>query len=275
MEEEYPIKDRRRYDKYQRGYKKSKPTPKVKNNHLTRVWDDTCIYFQGYKVKRPYLIDITELENKYKPIDMKPIMEVKNIDTFDMAIEYEDFGMKPLVLNMASDKKAGGGVRSGSMAQEEELFRRSSAFLSHPDEWYPLNEHEVIYSPEVIIMKNTQYNLIAERSVGMIACAAVRHPRLIHGKYKEEDYKEMRAKIESIFLIGIEKMHDSLVLGALGCGAFGNPPKDVALIFKEMVDRYGGYFKKIGFAVLTVKDRDNENLTTFQEVFNIKGSSPH
>jgi hypothetical protein len=41
----------------------------------------------------------------------------------------------------------------------------------------------------------------------------------------------------------------------------------VAEIFSVMVDKYGKYFKKIGFAVLTVKSTDNDNLEAFREAF--------
>lgn len=34
--------------------------------------------------------------------------------------------------------------------------------------------------------------------------------------------------------------YDSVVLGALGCGAFKNPPADVAQIFNELLQQYAG-----------------------------------
>ena len=56
--------------------------------------------------------------------------EIENSDTFDMAIKYVNNkqGLNPLVLNMASDYKPGGGVETGSKAQEEDLFRRSNYY---------------------------------------------------------------------------------------------------------------------------------------------------
>src|SRR5207244_2977475 len=145
-------------------------------------------------------------------------IEVINEDTFNLAIKYFEEGLNPLVLNMASDYKPGGGVGSGKIAQEEELFRRSNAHQTHLKEWYPLNPNEIIYSPEITIIKgdhNSNYRLIGEKIISMVACPAIRNPKLIQGKYNGNDYNLMYKKIESLFKLGIMMSHDSLILGAL------------------------------------------------------------
>ena len=46
--------------------------------------------------------------------------------------------------------------------------------------------------------------------------------------------------------------HELLVLGALGCGAFGGPPDDVAACWAEVLDHpefEGGWFREVWFAV--------------------------
>jgi uncharacterized protein (TIGR02452 family) len=62
----------------------------------------------------------------------------------------------------------------------------------------------------------------------MLACVALRKPKLHDGKYSKDDYRVMTDKIESMFTIGVNQKHDSLVLGAFGCGVFYNPPAEVA-----------------------------------------------
>ena len=193
------------------------------------------------------------------------IIEVEDMDTFDCAIDLCEAGYHPLVLNMASDYKPGGGVRSGKTAQEECLFRRSNAHLTHPESWYPLEWNNVIFSPCVTIIKDSEYNLMkAEYDVGMIAVAGIRKPRLEHGLYSEDDRHLVNLKIESIFKIAINHGYDSLVLGALGCGVFQNPPEEVASIFKVMLNTYKKHFKKIVFAVLSVQS--SENIRTFERI---------
>lgn len=50
-----------------------------------------------------------------------------------------------------------------------------------------------------------------------------------------EPYKTgTEEKIKSILKIGLVNGHDSIVLGAFGCGAFGNPPKHIAALFEKV-----------------------------------------
>jgi hypothetical protein len=67
------------------------------------------------------------------------------------------------------------------------------------------------------------------------------------------------------------KGHTMLVLGAIGCGAFRNPPQEVAKCWQEVLSEAefaGGWFKEIWFAVY---DRRNEgNFEIFQEAFDGK-----
>ena len=63
----------------------------------------------------------------------------------------------------------------------------------------------------------------------------------------------MKAKIRGALRIAILKGHTKIVLGALGCGAFGNPPEDVARCFVSVFEErefQGGWFEDIVFAVL-------------------------
>lgn len=264
-------KQNKQYD-LNRQYK-----PKVsKFDLLIDEWNDTKNYFSKNKKKMPLsikydnsIINIPENNANNENDDLKkPIIEIINEDSFNLAIKYVIDGHKPLVLNMASDYKPGGGVASGKTAQEEELFRRSNAHLTHPNEWYPLNVNETIYSPQVTIIKDSRdkkYKYIDEIDIALISCAAIRKPALIDNKYTDNDYNIMYNKIESIFKIAIIHGHDSLVLGALGCGVFNNPPEEIANMFSILINKYGKHFTKIGFAILVVKDKDTENLNVFKK----------
>ena len=59
-------------------------------------------------------------------------------------------------------------------------------------------------------------------------------------------------KIRTILRIAHFHGHDAVVLSALGCGAFRNPPADVAAAFDEVLreDEFAGAFKKVLFAIL-------------------------
>lgn len=242
---------------------------------LIAEWLDTKKYFAHNQKIIPPSIKYRTDEFNVEDIqtDNVPHIEILNSDTFNLAIDYVNMGFNPLVLNMASAFKPGGGVSNGKTAQEEELFRRSNSHLTHPIEWYPLGTNEVIYSPQVTICKDSRdkrYAFINETTISMIASAAIKCPKLINKKYTPDDYAITLAKIESIFKIGILHGNDSLVLGALGCGVYFNPPEEVANIFLLMTKIYGKYFKRIGFAIMVVKNSDNENLDTFKRVFGME-----
>jgi uncharacterized protein (TIGR02452 family) len=245
-----------------------------KSKPLANVYHDTKQHFlsmKSLKVPESILYDIDELQIDFDDIPIyDTICVVQNKDTLDMAMEFRNMGLNPLVLNMASDYRPGGGVKSGKMAQEECLFRRTNAFMTHPEEWYPLGSNNIIYSPEVHIIKDHNYQMLNEANetaISMIAVAAIRKPKLVNGIYHDDDRHLMTSKIEAIFKIALLHGHDSLILGALGCGAFHNPPKEVVEIFRIMVNQYGKYFKQIGFAILCVKDSDNDNLEAFRKKF--------
>ena len=252
-------------------FKKAKYTKSPADDKMLAVWKDTLQYLEkNYSYFKPSeKIDTVGMKVNTPKDKYELNIEVVDSDTLEMAIEYVNSGLNPLVINMASDFVPGGGVRSGRVAQEEELFKRTTAVWTHTPTYYPLKVNEVVYSPEVKVIRETAkngYKFIKEKDqvkISMIACAALRKPKLVHSRYTYNDYQIMEAKIDSIFKVALDKGHDSLVLGALGCGAFGNPPEEVAMIFSKMIGKYGDYFKKIGFAILVVKSTDQANLDVF------------
>ena len=75
----------------------------------------------------------------------------------------------------------------------------------------------------------------------------------IEGTYEQVSKQKMRAILRTACLpddTGKQK-HDSVVLGALGCGAFGNPRCLNAHYWKEVFKEleFQGRFKKVGFAI--------------------------
>ena len=60
--------------------------------------------------------------------------------------------------------------------------------------------------------------------------------------------------------------YESLVLGAWGCGAFGNKPEDVAEYFRQVLidEGYGRYFETVCFAVLG--NPEGKNYCAFEKM---------
>lgn len=271
-------KDMRRADKFSRNkkhYSKNPSKGKPRNskfNRLQKVWLDTEMYcLKNFKKRDGYKIPFDEIEveddEEDDNIQEIPTVEIQNMDTLDMATNYVEQGMKVLVLNMASEFKPGGGVRNGRTAQEEELFRRTNAFLFHNEQFYPLENDELVYADDVTVIKDSSYNLLTNPfKVGMVTCPGLRKPKLVNGELRDGDYQILVDKVEAIFKLGVVEKYDCLILGALGCGVFKNPVEEVAKVFKLMVDKYGLYFDTVGFAILTKRDKDRSNYEVFKQI---------
>jgi uncharacterized protein (TIGR02452 family) len=68
----------------------------------------------------------------------------------------------------------------------------------------------------------------------------------------------MRITIENIFRVAYLHKKETLILGALGCGVYRNPPQIIISLFNEFIKKYNGCFKNIIFAVYSTKDNNYE-----------------
>ena len=200
------------------------------------------------------------------------IVKVLNIDCLLAAEELIREGYHPAVLNMASRQNPGGGVQTGAGAQEENLFRRSNLFqslyqfapfarvygLCKSKYQYPLDRNfGGIYTPDVTVFRGTEqdgYPLLDEPyRMSFIAVAGINRPALESPeRIASELVEPIKNKIRTIFRIGLFHGHDSLVLGALGCGAFRNPPSHIAQLFHEVMEEqeFKNKYKLLLFAIL-------------------------
>lgn len=81
----------------------------------------------------------------------------------------------------------------------------------------------------------------------------------------------MKRKIEVFFDMAFERGHDTLVLGALGCGAFGHDNRVIADIYDEILTERAGMFRKVVFAVLDANPQNpNGNFAVFNNQLNGK-----
>lgn len=235
--------------------------------------------------RRPKLI----LDPKYCP-KLKGEVRVVEGDTLDTAIQFDQLfprgdskNTRPIcVLNMANARSAGGGWRNGALAQEEDLCYRSSLFFSLKIRFYPLEELDAIYSPNVVIIrKNTKEgyawldtaNPTSLPVVSAISMAALQNPERVRGEkhfmYKNSTDRElMKEKMRVILRIAAYNRRRKLVLGAFGCGAFYNPREEVANCWAEVLreGEFKGWWETIVFAIL-VPPLPSKDEKTSLEVF--------
>ncbi|KAI0125912.1 hypothetical protein BJ170DRAFT_583994 [Xylariales sp. AK1849] len=177
------------------------------------------------------------------------------------------------VLNLASDKQPGGGWLNGSQAQEEALCYRSSLSLSLHSSYYPWAPLTGIYTRDVVIVRSSQgegHRLLTPRTpatelpvVSVISVAGIRRPALSDDKAafkKPADRSLTKMKMKLVLRTAAIEKHEMLVLGAIGCGAFANPPVDVARCWLEVLEEdefKGGWWRELWFAVFDARDEGN------------------
>ena len=220
-------------------------------------------------------------------IGNKCIFSCENMDTFAMVQKLVNAGKDGiLALNNASPVNPGGGVRKGARAQEEDLCRKSTLLMSlesdNAFEYYEYNRglnnfngsDTCVISPNVEVIKDADGNKMRNTyTCGVLTCAAPKVNRgyngLSRGKYIELVYNRIYVMLEVSAYMG----YRNIVLGAWGCGAFGNDAKLISNIFYEVITdfKYCGYtidelFESINFAVLD-KTQDRYNFREFNRNF--------
>ena len=99
---------------------------------------------------------------------------------------------------------------------------------------------------------------------------ALRHGETVPADRRLSDWAAAitKNKNRTIYRIGILHGHDSLVLGAWGCGAFGNPPEQMAQLFIDVLneDEFHGRYKDIRFAIIEDHNSRGRNYQTFKNV---------
>lgn len=171
-----------------------------------------------------------------------------------------------LCLNFASAKHPGGGFSGGSQAQEESLARATGLYtcIAQMEEMYNANKHfksclytdNMIYSPNVPVFRNDEDELLDEPyTISILTAPAVNTGAVAsHEKHNLSRIEPiMLGRIEKILSLAVLHHHDTLVLGAWGCGVFKNDPVDVANWFHRWLradTNFKNVFGSIIFAVL-------------------------
>jgi uncharacterized protein (TIGR02452 family) len=161
----------------------------------------------------------------------------------------------PVVHILADDYFPGGSVGLGSGAQEESIFRRTNICRTLTQNLYPLLDGEVVYSPNVSVLKASESDGWTPLPhplplLGFIAGPGVRTPSLLDdGKLSSADERRLSIKLHAVLQAALDNGHDGIVLGAMGTGAWNNPPSHVAQVFSSVLPMYSHLFKTIHIAI--------------------------
>lgn len=177
--------------------------------------------------------------------------------------------------NFASWEHACGRYKNGPASQEESLCRRTNIFNcleKDKESMYPIRNNEVIYSPNVTIIKERESMyceyLPAPEFINIVTCPAIKLRERADENYQftQDQANIVLNKLRLIMSVCASKGDDCLILGAFGCGAYHNPPDAMADMFQQVLKEYAGYFKMVVFAV--INDRNGKyNVECFAKVF--------
>ena len=189
-----------------------------------------------------------------------------------------DWHSKMAVLNCASDAELAGGWKHRAGTTQEDALCYSSTLFPTLQKWKPLypwrnhcqpreqgNDAECagIYSPDVCIFK---YELAKgckelERKdmvvVSVVSVAAIACPPTVVTKEgeavmkSEKDRLKLTERVRMVFRMAAHNGKSVLMLGAMGCGVWGCPPREVAELMRAVLleVEFVGWFEEVTFGI--------------------------
>ena len=253
-----------------RYYPNKEERAKLARNH-TKEMEDL------YKDEIKDCIDETLVYNansKFieKRLNNKQIIIVDEIDSVGAVFKYVNINEITAVLNFASYNNPGGNFINGSKAQEECLCYESYLYnvlkgrigyykINHKNKNRSLYTDRALYSPNVRFTKECK-----DVFCDVITCAAPNKTaaQKYYNVSDEENSEVLKERIEFVLKIAQDNGVDNLILGAYGCGVFGQDPLEVAKIFKEFLSGKYKCFNKVIFAI---PNRLEMNYRCFKRIF--------
>lgn len=171
----------------------------------------------------------------------------------------QNSGKNVIALNFANAHHAGGAYALGGNAQEESLCRASLLYYAIRDvkAFYANNRKRVsaLYTDGMILSENvpvirTEDGMRLEETVyaNFVTSPAVNR----HGVPPWQTIianETMESRIQKIVSLMQSEKPDVMILGAFGCGAFGNKREKVLPAFERAINKYTDGSAEIIFAI--------------------------
>lgn len=194
--------------------------------------------------------------------------EITNETTSQAAKRFVSSGKDIVILNFASARNPGGGFLSGAIAQEEDLCRCSGLYACIKSKPIFYNENilcdntfytdNIIYSPKVPFFRDENLLLLEEPFLVSVITAPAPNIRAMENIDEKVLSTVIYNRVIKILKIAEAHGHKNIILGAFGCGAFGNDPKMVATIFSKAL-KVVSTFENVCFAI-PVSDYNSNNM---------------
>lgn len=224
------------------------------------------------RINRTMLYDNSNMATRISGGRM-PVCEVVPLDVVSAILNEKD-SPKMCVLNFASFKNPGCMFLEGSIAQEECLCHGSYLYNVLSSERlrpaYEYNrtclnrsmyQNHAFYTPDVRFFKDN-----TSRLCDVITCAAPNFSAAHRycAVTKEENSRILRSRISFVLNVMAAQNVSCPILGAYGCGVFGQDPTEVAQIFREELTSGAYPFERAVFAIIP---SDTKTLDAFKNVF--------
>ena len=184
------------------------------------------------------------------------------------------------VLNFASAKNPGGGFLRGTIAQEESIAYASALYatLTPHSEMYEYNRRNatalysdwMIYSPRVPVFRNDDGSLLQTPYLGTFLTS----PAVNAGALRQNEPNKVhliaptnRERARKFLWVANRERHQTLILGAWGCGVFQNDPAEIAAMFQDLLT--GEFENCFARVIMAIYDRTPQKTVynAFAEIF--------
>ncbi len=253
--------------------------------------EDGCYFVEEKEVKLPVSFEQIKEVKLYTPEQVVQLSEqdmpgnepiritLRNQDTLEAAFELNQRRKeteKPvLILNFANPHRPGGGIRSRPGTQEEHLCVKTTVLCSLETEeawpFYQTNQDcgtqaqtdTILFSPNTMVIRNPDLSL--REDPFPVAVMTVSAP--IASRMEESELPNLenilKGRIYGMLCAAAADGYTRLVLGAWGCGNFGNDPELVARLFR---DNLTGNFEEVTMAVFD-NSEDQYRYSCFAKYF--------
>lgn len=233
-------------------------------NEIKASAEKSTVYELGNTI--PY--DTMGKENGTKFTAVFRPMTIQDYLTDVLAKKKKKYQERTVVLNFASYKNPGGKYLEGSSAQEESLCSVTTLYevLLRNEDYYTWNrEHldrglykdRALISPDIIIDDHG----VAIGKTNVITCAAPNKGAALKNGVSEDECDEAQRERIRFVMNLLRDKYTHLVLGAFGCGVFGNNPEVTAKAFLEELNTLQDE------CTVTFVIPDRKTMQIFQDVF--------
>ena len=249
-------------------WSKKEENAKIAREHTKKMQEQYAAATEmSIRDSKIYLEDFTKDYNQETPPGNIPAIRLIKTDTISCikvarshitTKAVDSYDPKICILNFASFKNPGGRFIDGSMAQEEAICHKSNLYniLSDKrltDKFYipnlkslnkALYKNRAIYTPNVVVELDTHMKDVKQMvTVDVLTCAAPNYSAA--HRYQGIQLEECNEVMDSRDANKV----DIAILGAFGCGVFGNDPKFVAESFQKHIKSFDYNMKWCLFAI--------------------------